>query len=85
MVFCIIAQITGSGPFTDVVDAKNIIVRWSAKMESGEDIAGEDAFTVILPLTDIEIETNVRAQLADRISQRSGHTYLPTDVLGCKL
>ena len=85
MVFCIIAQITGSGPETSVEDGKNIIVRWSAKGEDGTDIGREESFTVVLPLTDIEIETNVRAQLADRVSQLSGHTYLPTDVLGCKL
>lgn len=85
MVFSIIAQISGSGPNSVVADSKNILVRWSAITETGADISAEDAFTVVLPLTDIEIEANVRSQLAARVSQISGHAYLPADVLGCKL
>jgi hypothetical protein len=85
MVYSIIAQITGSGPFTAIADARSILVKWTAITEAGSDIAGERAFTVVLPLTDTEIEANVRQQLADHVSQISGHAYIAADVLGCKL
>ena len=79
------ARITASGQ-TNQEGTAPFTVHYEMSMQVGGQPQSEEPFFLCDPLlTDTEIESSVRSQLADYLTAFGYRTFLTTEIRGCKI